>query len=69
MGLPRGFSTQFWSVVAATFLGFLGIGTVLPSLAPHVRNDLGGSRGVVRGRDTAPSTPDDLSIPNDDGPK
>ncbi len=47
MGLPRGFSTQFWSVVAATFLGFLGIGTVLPSLAPHVRNDLGGSDQTV----------------------
>src|SRR6202046_4976496 len=47
MGLRRGFSPQFWSVVAATFLGFLGIGTVLPGLAPHVRNDLGGSDETV----------------------
>lgn len=29
--------------MAATFLGFLGIGTVLPALAPHIRHDLGGS--------------------------
>ena len=34
---------RFWSLIAATFLGFLGIGTVLPALAPHVRHDLGGS--------------------------
>src|ERR1700722_10755714 len=47
MGLRRDFSTQFWSVVAATFLGLLGIGTVLPGLAPHVRNDLGGSDQTV----------------------
>ena len=39
----RGFSAQFWALVGATFLGFLGIGTVLPLLAPHVRYDLGGS--------------------------
>lgn len=43
----REFSPQFWSVVAATFLGFLGIGTVLPALAPHVRHDLGGSDETV----------------------
>ncbi len=43
----RDFSPQFWSVVAATFLGFLGIGTVLPGLAPHVRRDLGGSDETV----------------------
>jgi MFS family permease len=43
----REFSPQFWSVVAATFLGFLGIGTVLPELAPHVRHDLGGSDETV----------------------
>src|SRR5580704_17806703 len=41
------FSPQFWSVAGATFLGFLGIGTVLPSLAPHVRHDLGGSDQTV----------------------
>ena len=38
-----GFSAQFWALVGATFLGFLGIGTVLPLLAPHIRYDLGGS--------------------------
>src|SRR5580704_5620042 len=41
------FSPQFWSVAGATFLGFLGIGTVLPGLAPHVRHDLGGSDRTV----------------------
>jgi MFS family permease len=39
----RGFSGRFWALVLATFLGFLGIGTVLPMLAPHVRYDLHGS--------------------------
>ena len=43
----REFSPQFWCVVGATFLGFLGIGTVLPELAPHVRRDLGGSDETV----------------------
>ncbi|HWF11175.1 MAG TPA: MFS transporter, partial [Bryobacteraceae bacterium] len=43
----RDFSLRFWAVVAATFLGFLGIGTVLPALAPHVRLDLGGSDETV----------------------
>ena len=43
----REFSPQFWAVVGATFLGFLGIGTVLPGLAPHVRLDLGGSDETV----------------------
>ncbi len=43
----REFSPQFWSVAGATFLGFLGIGTVLPGLAPHVRHDLGGSDETV----------------------
>ena len=42
-----GFGAKFWLVVAATFLGFLGIGTVLPSLAPHIRHDLGGSDRTV----------------------
>jgi len=42
-----GFGSRFWWVIAATFLGFLGIGTVLPSLAPHVRHDLGGSDRTV----------------------
>jgi MFS family permease len=43
----REFSRQFWSLVAATFLAFLGIGTVLPGLAPHIRHDLLGSDETV----------------------
>src|SRR6266542_1955991 len=39
----QGFSARFWALVGATFLGFLGIGTVLPLLAPHVRYDLHGT--------------------------
>ena len=39
----RGFSGRFWALVLATFLGFLGIGAVLPMLAPHVRYTLGGT--------------------------
>ena len=39
----RRFDARFWSLIAAIFLGFSGIGTVLPALAPHVRHDLGGS--------------------------
>src|ERR1051326_5506612 len=40
-------SPRFWCLIAATFLGFLGFGTVLPGLAPHVRHDLGGSDRTV----------------------
>lgn len=40
-------SGRFWCIIAATFLGFLGFGTVLPALAPHVRHDLGGSDRTV----------------------
>ncbi|HMC61028.1 MAG TPA: MFS transporter [Candidatus Solibacter sp.] len=48
MGLfPSGFGARFWFLIGATFLGFLGIGTVLPGLAPHVRHDLGGSDQTV----------------------
>src|SRR5437763_10300336 len=43
----QGLSARFWFLIAATFLGFLGIGTVLPGLAPHVRHDLGGSDQTV----------------------
>ena len=43
----RGFSGRFWVLVGATFLGFLGIGTVLPQLGPHIRYDLGGSDETV----------------------
>jgi MFS family permease len=38
---------RFWRLIAATFLGFLGFGTVLPALAPHIRHDLGGSDRTV----------------------
>src|SRR5262245_11721860 len=41
------FGARFWSLIGATFLGFLGMGTVLPSLAPHVRRDLGGSDQTI----------------------
>ena len=48
MGSRRiGFGARFWSLIGATFLGFLGIGAVLPALAPHVRFDLGGSDQTV----------------------
>lgn len=48
MDLPhRGFTSRFWLLIAATFLGFLGIGTVLPALGPHVRYQLGGSDRTV----------------------
>jgi MFS family permease len=48
MGLhERGFTPRFWSLIGATFLGFLGIGTVLPELAPHVRHELGGTDRTV----------------------
>ena len=48
MGLaPHEFNSRFWTVIAATFLGFLGIGAVLPALGPHVRHDLGGSDRTV----------------------
>src|SRR5947207_298425 len=44
MGLfTREFSGRFWALVLATFLGFLGIGTVMPMLAPHVRYQLHGT--------------------------
>lgn len=41
------FGARFWSLILATFLGFCGIGTVLPALAPHVKNDLHGSDQIV----------------------
>jgi len=38
---------RFWCLIAATFLGFLGFGAVLPGLAPHVHRDLGASDRTV----------------------
>jgi MFS family permease len=43
----EGFGPRFWALIFSTFFGFLGIGTVLPVLAPHVRHDLGGSDRTV----------------------
>jgi len=43
----RPLGAGFWSLIGATFLGFLGIGTALPALGPHVRHDLGGSDQTV----------------------
>src|SRR5579884_3377068 len=42
-----GFDSRFWLLIGATFLGFLGIGTVLPALGPHVKHDLHGSDQIV----------------------
>jgi MFS family permease len=48
MGSPgRRFGAAFWIVVTSAFLGFLGVGAVVPVLAPHVRNDLGQSDFVL----------------------
>ncbi len=48
MGLTaHTFSARFWSLIGATFLGFLGMGAVLPGLAPHIRHDLGGTDQTV----------------------
>src|SRR5579872_5727575 len=47
MGSSERLSGRFWCLIVATFLGFLGFGTVLPAPAPHVRNDLGGSDRAV----------------------
>src|ERR1700687_2342269 len=43
----QGLGSKFWTLIVATFLAFLGIGTVLPSMALHVRNDLGGTDQTV----------------------
>jgi MFS family permease len=47
MGSSTQLPGRFWCLIAATFLGFLGFGAVLPGLAPHVRHDLGGSDRTV----------------------
>lgn len=38
---------RFWALIVATFLAFLGIGTVLPGMALHIRHDLGGTDQTV----------------------
>src|SRR5271163_1446852 len=40
-------SGRFWRLISATFLGFLGFGSVLPGLAPHIRHDLAGTDRTV----------------------
>jgi MFS family permease len=45
--VAQGLGAKFWTLIAATFLAFLGIGTVLPGMALHVRHDLGGSDQTV----------------------
>ena len=47
MGFRAPLGLRFWALIGATFLGFLGIGTVLPLIGPHVRHDLGGSDQAV----------------------
>lgn len=47
MGSQAPLGARFWFVITATFLGFLGFGTVLPGIALHVRNDLGGTDRTV----------------------
>ncbi|MEO8099933.1 MAG: MFS transporter [Acidobacteriota bacterium] len=42
----RGLGGRFWTLIAATYLAFVGIGTVLPRMALHVRA-LGGSDRTV----------------------
>ena len=41
------FPVQFWIVIASTFLGFTGIGAIVPVLGPHVKHDLGQSDFMV----------------------
>jgi len=43
----EGLDAKFWTLIAATFLAFLGIGTVLPGIALHIRHDLGGSDQTI----------------------
>lgn len=45
--VERGFGVRFWTVISATFLGFIGVGAILPQLGPHVRVDLGASDFTV----------------------
>jgi MFS family permease len=47
MGSRERLTGGFWVLIGATFLGFLGFGSVLPALAPHIRQDLGGSDRTV----------------------
>ena len=41
------FPIQFWIVIVSTFLGFVGIGAIVPVLAPHIKRDLNQSDVMV----------------------
>ena len=41
------FPIQFWIVIVSTFLGFVGIGAIVPVLGPHVKRDLNQSDVMV----------------------
>jgi MFS family permease len=45
--MAAAFPAQFWVIVFSTFLGFTGIGAIVPLLGPHVKRDLGESDYVV----------------------
>jgi MFS family permease len=45
--MGSGFSRLFWVVVGSTFLGFVGIGAIVPLLGPHVKQTLRQSDFVV----------------------
>lgn len=45
--VAKGFGLRFWTVIAATFLGFVGVGAILPQLGPHVKHTLGASDFAV----------------------
>ncbi len=47
LGFTTSLGGRFWCLIAATFLGFLGFGAVLPALAPHVHSELGASDRTV----------------------
>jgi MFS family permease len=47
LGSSTSLGGRFWCLIAATFLGFLGFGAVLPELAPHLHRDLGASDRTV----------------------
>lgn len=42
-----GLGARFWALIAATLLAFIGIGTVVPKMALHIRHDLGGSDRTI----------------------
>src|SRR5262249_35178310 len=47
MGSRGALGGHFWLLIGAIFLGFLGFGSVLPALAPHLHHDLDASDRTV----------------------